>query len=163
MHRLVFGIRVHYPNKGAFPSPALTFTLKVLVYNTFNLSRNNKKINRSRLILVCIYYRTVQTVPPKPASVPVVQLTSPGKSTNQTFVSTPAAQSNASAPVKLPYSPVLSDPNYSGWSPWSKRSATCGPKAVMYRERTCKLIGGTNCQGSNIQTKLCQFVKCPGI
>ncbi|KAL9981504.1 hypothetical protein ACROYT_G010211 [Oculina patagonica] len=105
--------------------------------------------------------KTMLTLPLKPASAPVVQSAPPAKSTNQSSVSTPVAPSNVSAVLKHPSSPVLSDPNYSDWSPWSKCSATCGPKAVMYRERTCKLIGGKNCQGPNIQTKPCQFVRCP--
>lgn len=53
-----------------------------------------------------------------------------------------------------------SDSGYSDWSAWSKCSATCSPKAVMSRERTCKVK--TGCQGLYKQTKPCQLVKCPG-
>lgn len=129
------------------------------------------------------YYHTVPTLFLKPANAALVQPAYPVKSTNQTAVSakstnqtavsakstnqtslsTPIAPSNSSALVKPPSSSGVSDSDYSDWSPWSKCSATCGHQAVMHRERTCKLIGGKPCQGSNTQTKPCQFLRCPGI
>ena len=119
------------------------------------------------------YYHTVSTLFLKPANAPLVQPTYPFKSTNQTPVSaksasqtslsSPIAVSNSSALVKPPSSSGVSDGNYSDWSPWSRCSVTCGHQAVMHRKRTCKLTGGESCQGSNTQTKQCQFLRCPGI
>lgn len=87
----------------------------------------------------------------------------PAKSTNQSSLFTPIAPSNSSALAKPPSSSGVSDTNYSDWSPWSSCSATCGHQAVTHRKRTCKLIGGKTCQGSNTETKQCQFFRCPGI
>lgn len=87
----------------------------------------------------------------------------PAKSTSQSSLFTPIAPSNSSALAKPLSSSGVSDTNYSDWSPWSSCSATCGHQAVTHRKRTCKLIGGKTCQGSNTETKQCQFFRCPGI
>lgn len=122
---------------------------------------------------LCLLPHTVSTLFLKPANVPLVQpayplkLTNqssvPTKSTNQSSLFTPIAPSNSSALAKPPSSSGVSDTNYSDWSPWSSCSATCGHQAVTHRKRTCKLIGGKTCQGSNTETKQCQFFRCPGI
>lgn len=116
------------------------------------------------------YYFTAVALPLKAASAPVVQRATPGKASNQTsglplIPSDLQAVSALAAVSKPPFLPGIniSDSNYTEWSPWSKCSTSCGLKAVMYRQRTCKLIGGKNCHGPNIEKKPCQFTKCPGI
>lgn len=48
---------------------------------------------------------------------------------------------------------------WSDWSSWSSCSQTCNG-GTRTRTRTC--VGGTNCEGTNIQTELCNTNSCPG-
>lgn len=125
------------------------------------------KCNTHCIILCFFFLLTVLPHPPTNQNVPIVQ-PSPSAASEVPQASTPTAvTSNSSAPVvsAAPVSPlppphVLTNSSYSEWSAWSKCSATCGPKVVMSRKRTCKLK--TGCQGLNLQTKPCPFVECPG-
>lgn len=61
------------------------------------------------------------------------------------------------------YTHILVDGEWNSWEPWEDCSVSCGG-GISVRERICHqpLHGGSNCTGTNTETKECNTQECPG-